>query len=274
MSRFAASSGSSIWYEEAGSGPPVLALHGVGGGAYFFSGLSERLGGRYRIVAIDYPGVGLSTAAPEAFSVEGWVRDLGEMVTNLFDGPVTIIGHSLGTIVALECWNAWATRISSMIFVGGLPEVRPAIRARLLERCELIARDGIEGWGRRVAPGVFGQAALHTRPEVVGLFTRIFDGQPADVYVRSLRLLTAASAERVVPAVTVPCFSISGSEDAYAPPDAVSAFLDRFHARPDQTVLPGVGHMPFFEAPERFADVVGSCLDRAAGRIASPVGAP
>jgi 3-oxoadipate enol-lactonase len=274
MGRYAAASGSSIYFEDAGTGPPVLALHGVGGGAYFFHGLSDRLQNRYRIVAVDYPGVGFSTAGRGAFSLDGWVADLGGFVADTFDRPVVVLGHSLGTIVGLEVWRSWPSRIAGMVFVGGLPEVRPPVRERLTDRSRAIRQDGIEGWGVKVAAGVFSAASVRQHPEAVGMFARLFETQPPDVYVESLRILMGANAWPVVPTVTVPCFSISGSDDTYAPPDAVSEFLDRFPTRPDQIVLPEVGHMPFFEAPADFASAVEHCLNAAMTRIASPAAAP
>ena len=41
--------------EDTGTGPAVLALHGLGGGAYFFRGLAERLQPGYRVVSVDLP---------------------------------------------------------------------------------------------------------------------------------------------------------------------------------------------------------------------------
>jgi pimeloyl-ACP methyl ester carboxylesterase len=266
MSRFTTSGGSTIWYEDSGSGPVLLALPGVGGGPYFFRGLADRLGGSLRIIAIDYPGIGLSTAGPGRFSIDGWVHDLEEFVRAIDAAPLVMLGHSLGTIVALSAWARWPALIRGLIFVGGLPEVRPGIREKLLERGRFIDRDGMAGWGRRVSPAVFAAKTIAEQPETVGLFERAFDFQPADSYVRSLQVLTSASASSVVPRVTVPCCSISGAEDLYAPPDAVRAFLDAFPQRPTQVVLPGVAHMPFFEAPEAFAAAVAQWVERMAQR--------
>jgi pimeloyl-ACP methyl ester carboxylesterase len=164
-------------------------------------------------------------------------------------------------MVALAAWARWPALIRGIVFVGGLPEVRPVIRESLTERGRLIAGDGIAGWGRRVSPAVFSPRSIERQPEVVGLFERVFDTQPADGYVRSLQVLISASMSAVVPSVTVPCCSINGAEDLYAPLEAVSLFLDMFPQRPAQVVLPGVGHLPFFEAPEAFAAAVRSFLE-------------
>ena len=261
---FAAPSGSTIAYDVAGTGPPVLALHGVGGGAHFFRGFAHRVASRLRCFAVDLPGTGRSGAAEGAMSIGGWIEDLGALVSARIGEPVAVVGHSLGTILALEAWSAWPSWVNRLVFVGGLPEPRALIRERLGARAEAL-RDAtsLSGWGQKVSPGNFSAVAFERQPEVVGLFERAFEMQPAASYVRSLDILLGASATAIVPSVTVPCLSVSGADDQYAPPDAVDDFLNLLPNVPERHVFPEVGHLPFFEAPEEFARVVGQFLDRA-----------
>jgi pimeloyl-ACP methyl ester carboxylesterase len=95
---------------------------------------------------------------------------------------------------------------------------------------------------------------------VVGLFERSFEMQPLASYLRSIEILLAASATTVVPTVTVPVLSIAGDADTYAPPEFVAAFLSRLPHAATNVVLPDVGHLPFFEAPEEFARLIGDFL--------------
>jgi len=262
MERFAAPSGSSIAFDVVGAGRPVLALHGVGGGAYFFRGFAQRVASRQRIFAVDLPGTGRSQAAPGAMALETWTADLGALVAAAIGEPVAIIGHSLGTILALEAWAAWPSHVNRLVFVGGLPEARPLIRERLGARREALrGTTSLAGWGEKVSPGNFSPVTFARRPEVVGLFERAFEMQSVESYDRSLEILLRASAAAIVPSVTVPCLSVSGADDQYAPPDLISAFLDALPTPADRHVWPDVGHLPFFEVPEKFARVVGEFLD-------------
>jgi pimeloyl-ACP methyl ester carboxylesterase len=102
---------------------------------------------------------------------------------------------------------------------------------------------------------------LEEKPELVGLFERLLEAHDPGLYIRNMNALLVASATDVVPTVTVPCLSISGTEDAYAPPDFVSAFIARLPQPCAQVLLDGVGHMPFFEAPSEFARAVGTFLE-------------
>jgi len=150
---------------------------------------------------------------------------------------------------------------SVRMFVGGLPQTRPLIRERLSDRIASIARDGsMAGYGPQASPGNFSPATFKSRPEVIGLFERTFELQVPAAYIRSVEILLGASALDVVPSVTVPVASISGLDDQYAPPDHVHDFLARLRAPAKTTILPDVGHLPFFEAPEAFAVALGEFL--------------
>jgi 3-oxoadipate enol-lactonase len=266
--QFSARSGSSIYVEEVGSGPPVLALHGVGGGTYFFHGLAKRLASRHRVFSLDLPGTGGSLSAVQPFSMKSWVADIGDLVAQKIGEPAVILGHSLGTIVALKAWEAWPEHIRALIFTCGLPKVRPFIHERLSKRIEaIVAQGSLSGWGEKVSPGVFSEASMAQKPEITGLFERLFNTQDAAAYVHSLEVLLAADATSVLPTVRVPCTAIIGNEDHYAPPEDVKAFMKLLPAGYDEEIMPGCGHMPFYEAPESFAHLVETFLDGLAANI-------
>ena len=146
--------------EDIGSGPPVLAIHGLGGGAYFFRSLAERLRHDYRIISVDLPTTpGCSMAA--------WVDELGTLVDERIGGTVVIVGHSMGTIIGLEAWRAWPEKLRGLMFVGGVPRVAPHIHERLSERVQALRHaPDLTGWGKRVSPGVF--AAEYLPPAARG----------------------------------------------------------------------------------------------------------
>ena len=267
--RFVAPSGHEIYFEDAGEGQPVLAIHGVGGGAYFFRGLAERLGLRHRVVAVDLPGTGRSIPRDssavldvQSMSMDGWVSDLRAFVDLQIGAPVTIVGHSMGTIVALKAWQAWAPSITGLVFVGGLPEPRSEARQRMEQRLITVASQGVAELGPQVSPANFSAASFRARPEVVGLFERAFEQQVPAIYARSIEILLENSATAIVPTVTVPVCSISGADDLYAPPEAVRAFLAQLPSPAHEVVLPDVGHLPFFEAPDAFASALDLFLQR------------
>jgi len=258
---FSASSGSRVHIEDAGKGPAVLAVHGLAGGAYFFGGLTKRLQSDYRVVSIDLPGTGRSLAASPNYSMESWIADLGELVAKHIDKPVVLVGHSMGTIVALKAWAAWPAYIRGLVFVGGLPRVRPLIRERLTARLDtLSSARNLVGFGEQVSPGVFSALTMREKPEVVTAFERLYELNSVETYNTCCRILLGANAEDVTATVTVPCIGITGDEDSYAPPDVMAAFLQTIPREAKLHVIPGCGHLPFFEVPELFSSTIKAFL--------------
>jgi 3-oxoadipate enol-lactonase len=81
---------------EGGEGPPLLLVHGFGGAAWNLSELAPLLPGK-RLILPDLPGHGGSSPLP-APTLAGFADVLAE----LLDGPVDVLGHSLGGVVALR----------------------------------------------------------------------------------------------------------------------------------------------------------------------------
>jgi pimeloyl-ACP methyl ester carboxylesterase len=81
---------------EGGEGPPLLLVHGFGGAAWNFSELAPLLPGK-RLIIPDLPGHGASSPLP-APTLTGFADVLAEIL----DEPVDVLGHSLGGVVALR----------------------------------------------------------------------------------------------------------------------------------------------------------------------------
>ena len=111
-----------VW--EAGSGPTLLAIHGVGGSGRYFRGLAERLGDRYRIVAPDLGGFGASDKPDVAYDRAFHLATLDAVAG---DGPVTLVGHSLGGTFAALWAASRHDRVAGLALVAA---VRDAVNSR------------------------------------------------------------------------------------------------------------------------------------------------
>lgn len=113
--------GARIHYLEKGSGPVILMIHGLGGNLRNFThSMVTPLADEFRVIAIDRPGSGYSTRAPDAPAsivrqgeqVAGFIRALK------LERPL-IVGHSMGGAVAL------ALALDHPQLVGGLALLAP-----------------------------------------------------------------------------------------------------------------------------------------------------
>jgi pimeloyl-ACP methyl ester carboxylesterase len=250
--------------DASGEGPTLLCLHGIGGCAEWFKGLAIRLQDRFRVVAVDLPGTGANRVDGEAFSIERCADSLAEYILTQEADPVSILGHSLGAILALRLAALAPAKLKSFIFVGGMPRITEATRQRLTERREIILKSGMGGLGWKVAAGNFSRFSMTENPECPALFARLWESQPQSIYLEEIEALMAASAESLVPNAKLPCLVLRGSEDGYAPHEASLRLAAALPGPVRFLELEKCAHMPFLENPPAFSAAVTEFLDATA----------
>ncbi|MFE0018645.1 alpha/beta fold hydrolase [Mesorhizobium sp. NPDC059054] len=91
--------------DHGGPGPIILALHGVTGGGFLWSGVARELEGRGRVVALDFRGHGRSDwSRDRAYETAHHVTDLLLVLDQVDLGrrPPVIVGSSWGALVAIQ----------------------------------------------------------------------------------------------------------------------------------------------------------------------------
>jgi pimeloyl-ACP methyl ester carboxylesterase len=256
---------------EAGSGPPVLFLHGNPDNADEWRLVMARLASRHRCIAPDFPGYGKSPQLPAAFSYSladqiGFVEAVLR-VLNIADRVVLVV-HDTGGMVG----TAWAA--------ANLDRLRGIVVTNTVAfegfRWFAIARQ----WGDTSTLGKLraslGMAALGLRGGK--LFRRIFSAQcpqldavELDRFVQSFALNRAAKRatlrqfRRIMQpdffkgfdtmwqriGARIPCRVVWGDKDSFISVE----YANRFPTK-DVTILPEVGHWVALLAPDAVASAV------------------
>jgi pimeloyl-ACP methyl ester carboxylesterase len=252
--------GSPFLVDDLGSGSGLICLHGLGGGSYFFAGLSKSLINSRRVLSFDLPGTGFNLDTVEAFSIDACVDATVEMIDQVSPEPVALLGHSMGAIVALKAYAKRQEKVNGLIFVGGLPEAIPSIKKKLIQRIEQIGELGMSGIGEKVMPAIFAEETLSARRQLVAMYQRMLEMNTEESYIQSVRALVDASAYEDIESISVPCLVITGMEDLYASPFDVKAFADTIPSQVSTEIFEGCGHMIFYEDPTRFNESVDAFL--------------
>jgi pimeloyl-ACP methyl ester carboxylesterase len=247
----------------AAGAPVLLCLHGLGGGTHFFGALGAHLGDQCRTIAVDLPGSGLSPGPPGgSFSFDAVADLLVSLARSEHArGPALyLLGHSLGTILALEMIRRSPDLAGGLIIVGGLPEALPSARQRIRDRIAVISERGMAAVSGGAVAANFSTRSEAERPELTACFAKLFAAQDAGLYAETASALAAWRARELPPLDRVSCLAITGEEDRYAPPDAVGAFARTLPAATRVEVMPDCGHLPFLERPAAFAAIVSAFL--------------
>ncbi len=107
--------GHRIAWREAGSGMPLVLVHGIGGHSGSWENQFVSFAPDYRVIAWDAPGYGKSEAlADDALTVEGYASSLAGLLRALDAEHSHLIGHSLGAVIISAASQQGATQPRSL----------------------------------------------------------------------------------------------------------------------------------------------------------------
>src|ERR1051326_6956344 len=119
----------------AGSGPPVVLIHGMVNSSRHWEQVALRLADRYTVIAPDLIGHGDSAAVRGDYSIGAHAASIRDLLAVIGVERATIVGHSLGGGVAMQFFYQFPQRTERLVLVssGGLGrEVSPMLRTAAL----------------------------------------------------------------------------------------------------------------------------------------------
>jgi pimeloyl-ACP methyl ester carboxylesterase len=242
--------GLDVAYDRAGSGPPLVLVHGAAGDAREWHAQMAGLSDAFTVIAWDEPGAGRSSDVPADFGLAGYATALAALVETL-GAPAHVCGLSWGGTVTLELYRRRPQLVATLVLAdtyagwkGSLPENE--VRARVAGAERMLAEPA-ETF-HPTFPGLF---AADPPAPVIDLLNAV----AADVRRESLRVALAAMVEAdlrdVLPGIAVPTLLIWGELDARSPLSVAREFA-RVIPHAELVVIPGAGHMSNLERPEEF----------------------
>jgi pimeloyl-ACP methyl ester carboxylesterase len=252
--------GLDIAYERAGSGPPLVLLHGyVGDGPTTWRRQLDELSDEFTVIAWDAPGAGASSDPPEDFGIDGYADCLAGFLERLELGTACVAGLSFGGIVALALQRRHGARTSALIlasaYAGWAGSLDPATAEQRLRQALALADGGPHAFVEALLPTMFSKAVPHEVTESFRASMRAF-------HPRGFRAMARASAEDVrdvLPKVAVPTLLVHGDRDVRAPRD-VAEDLHAAISGSRLVVLEGAAHVCNIEAPDEFNAAVRDFL--------------
>lgn len=274
---YASISGARLHYSKSGSGEPLLLIPGLGMDHSYYRLGTPLLSGFFSVHAVDPRGIGLSTRSAPPYSVEGWADDFAVFIDALGSGPVHVLGSSLGGAMALALAVRHPAQVKSLIVVGGFSELDRAtelnfrLRLRLIERLgmsdEVADYMGLWTLTRKFINSDAGYAMMRTNQANI----RKNSPELYRAFVESLlrwgRCLPGQKNEQKftakLGAVRAPCLVITSDNDHLIPRE-LSELIARKIAGARLSVMPGAGHIPFMEQPEKVVRIVVNFIKRLA----------
>ena len=249
------------WHvQEGGDGPPILLIHGAGGGTQSFRHLFPRLTPHFRVAMFDLPGQGFTRpGAQQRFGLDPMAEDIAALMDAEGWAPTAIVGHSAGAALALRL--AEMGRCDRIVGINaaisnfsGVAGVLFPLMAKVLAALPFVAeiftanaaRPGsverlIAGTGSDLPADDlrFYRALVGTRAHVAGTLSMMAQWRLDDLLSR-------------LPDLEADVLFLTGSADKAVPP-AVSAKMAARMPRARHVSLDGLGHLAHEEDAARVA---------------------
>ncbi len=119
MGEYAELSGGPVWYDEHGHGEPLVLVHGGAVDSRFFDQNVGALAERFRVIATDLWGHGRTADREGPFSLDSFATDVGELIERVVGGPAHVLGHSIGSVVALALALRRPELVRKLVQVSG-----------------------------------------------------------------------------------------------------------------------------------------------------------
>jgi len=100
QSNFADVNGVRLHYLSAGTGDPVVLLHGFAETSHMWLPLISELSGRHTVIAPDLRGFGQSAAPDDGYTKKAMAQDIHALVNSLGYSRIRLVGHDIGLMVA------------------------------------------------------------------------------------------------------------------------------------------------------------------------------
>jgi pimeloyl-[acyl-carrier protein] methyl ester esterase len=254
-----------VHVESAGTGAPLVLLHGFAMHGGLFEPLLPALQRRFRTHVVDLPGHGWSgSVAPYDLRT---VTSAIDAALAQVDGPVTVVGWSLGGQIALQWAVLQPERVRRLVLVATTPsfvargdwphavaqgtlqrfgdELRVAYRLTLLRFLSLQVQGSEQG-----------------RRTLAQLRERLFErGEPSrESLDAALALLGRTDLRGALRSVVAPALVIGGARDTLVPLAATQALASALPQASHVTIA-GAAHAPFLSHPQPFFDALCAFAD-------------
>ena len=255
-----------IAYDDAGSGPVVVLLHGYPFNRTLWRDQVTALQENYRVIVPDLRGHGASGIMPGPATMEQMAGDIAGLLDNLNIAQATIGGLSMGGYVALAFYRLFPFRVLSLILAATRAQADNDEAKQNREMQAAKARtEGMEGIADALLPKLLTAETVAKRPEIVKHLRGMMASTNPEGAAAALQgMATRQDQTSFLSEIAAPTLILVGSEDAITPP--VDAELMHREIKGSRLeIIAGAGHVVNLEKREEFNAAIGRFLSGVAG---------
>jgi pimeloyl-ACP methyl ester carboxylesterase len=241
--------GKKIYFQETGSGPAIVLLHGFLESGAIWKNFARRLSKSFKVVVIDLPGHGDSESLGPAHSMDEMAEAVNQVLKSLKIGKCLMVGHSMGGYVTLAYAEKYPRMLKGFVlFHSQAAADSPEAMANRERTIALVEKDH-HGFIKNFIPDLFYPGNVLKYAGKIEALKDLADKTSKNGIIAAIRgMKTRPDRQQVLLNSKVPVLFIIGKNDTRIPVGVIIP----------QTLLPEhcevllldhVGHMGFIEAP-------------------------
>jgi pimeloyl-ACP methyl ester carboxylesterase len=248
--------GFKLHYREAGEGPAVILLHGLGGDGSRWTPLMQSLASDFRVIALDQIGFGQSDKPLVNYNHGLLAEFLAEFIKTTGVGKATLVGHSMGGFVAVYAAVHHPDVVERLVLVDGGGLVTAPRSAHLIQ----IQNGTTLAETREYFELMFYDKSRVTDEMVRDNFVRRLQvaytiGKMQEARAKGLATVSEAEARKI----SAPTLILWGKQDRLLDPSD-AAQLDRVIPNSRAVLIEACGHLPQIEQRDLFNKLVREFL--------------
>lgn len=257
MEYFAISNGIPVHILDTKKGETtIVLLHGYLETLYIFNELIEKLENKYRVIAIDLPGHGLSGSDKEINSMEFCAGVVADVLRKNKIGNAWVAGHSMGGYVAQNCIKCFPELFKGVILLNSTPFADSQEKKSDREReIDLILKSKLGSLAALSIPKMYAPANLRKFDEKIEETIEISETHDPNGIVACIRGMMERSDSKEVLANTENVMFIFGTEDKFITEEVREKLIGEF-PNAKAVTIPGTGHNSFIEEPEKVIEAI------------------
>ena len=249
-------------YIRAGVGEPLLLIHGVGMNATIWEPQIDLLKNRYDVIAIDMLGHGESPLPPEDAGLANYADQAIALLDHLGLASASVVGHSMGALVALEIALRAPERVRRVISLNAVFRRPPALAKAVRERAAAMNSHDDPSAVAATISRWFGDPVPAGRAGAAATARAALESVDPQGYARTYRLFARADEAHAdsLSQLSMPALFMTGSEDRNSSP-AMSAAMAHLAPQGQCIVLEGERHMMTIASPEKVTRHIAAFLE-------------
>lgn len=242
--------GVSLFYDEHGSGEPVLLHHGYTGSHDAYDDVVPHVAKQYRAIRMDGRGAGDSDRSATGHAIEQYAADVIGMADHLGLDRFTYVGHSMGGVIGFELGLSYPDRLNKLVLIAPAPADGVAVPVSFRERAAKLhyGKDA----GRLIEESMILSAKPRSRELVEARVQRGLSVSDAH-YEESWSALESYHKGERLGEIKTPTLMVAGAADGL-----LQANLADFQRLGNATlhVFSRVSHGVPYEIPDEFSEVL------------------